>query len=54
MLKVLGHLVLIVAALSHGEALAQAQSIATEIEAKADSELAKMIVDTTEFLEVEP
>ena len=36
------------------EALEQAQSIAAEIDAKADSELATMIVEATEFLEDDP
>ena len=36
------------------EALEQAQSIAAEINAKADSELAKMIIEAKEFLEKEP
>ena len=36
------------------EALEQAQSIAAEIDAKADSELAKLILETKEFLEEEP
>ena len=36
------------------EAIKQAQSIAEEIDAKADSELARLISETTEFFEEEP
>ena len=36
------------------EALAQAQSIAAELNTTPDSELTKMITETTQFLEVEP